>query len=328
MILLNIFLYRFDEIRIVGRYKYVILGIMDKQETLIHYYQTTNRELPFDLLRSNGTTSHFNVLKRDHCSVSIPFNRKDYYKICLTTGHAVLNTENGNLDVNQPALFFSNPSLKFGWENVSEQQGGYVCLFNEQYLCTELKRELDTLYASFQNSLYPFILLNQTQFDAYLHYFQLMHTEYHQDFEHKNKMIETALKLIIYSSIKIQSDACPPVKTAQPNRLVNRFLDLLDNQFLLDAPGTALSLKTPADFAKQLYVHVNHLNSSVKNYTGKPTSKIIQEKIIKEAKNLLRYTNWGIAEISYSLGFEHPQNFNNFFKKQVGESPRSFKSAL
>jgi hypothetical protein len=42
MILLNIYLYRFDEIRIAGRYKYVILVIVDKQETLIHYYHPQN----------------------------------------------------------------------------------------------------------------------------------------------------------------------------------------------------------------------------------------------------------------------------------------------
>lgn len=301
---------------------------MDKQETLIHYYHTTNRALPFDLQCSNGNSSHFNVLKRDQCAVSIPFNRKDYYKICLTTGKAILNTDNGDLEINQPAVFFSKPDLKFGWKNVSEEQGGYVCLFNEPYICTELKRELDTLYVTFENSPYPFLFLDPAQFDAFRHYFQLMQTEYQQNFEHKDKMIESALKLIIYSSIKIRSDACPPAKRILPNRLVHRFLDLLENQFPIDAPGHSLLLKSPADFAKQLCVHVNHLNNSVKNYTGKPTSRVIQEKMVKEAKNLLKHTDWDIAEIAYSLGFGHPQNFNNFFKKAAGESPRLFKSNL
>jgi AraC-like DNA-binding protein len=41
---------------------------------------------------------------------------------------------------------------------------------------------------------------------------------------------------------------------------------------------------------------------------------------------LLKHTNWNIAEISYSLGFEEPAHFNNFFKKQTNKTPSSFRA--
>jgi len=40
---------------------------------------------------------------------------------------------------------------------------------------------------------------------------------------------------------------------------------------------------------------------------------------------LLRNSDWSMAEIGYCLGFEHPSNFNNFFKKHIGQSPNHYR---
>src|SRR5204863_8529399 len=89
----------------------------------------------------------------------------------------------------------------------------------------------------------------------------------------------------------------------------------------------SLELKTAQDFAKQLSVHVNYLNSSVKEVTGKTTTALISDRIISEAKALLQHTDWNISEIAYALGFEYPTYFNNFFKKKTGEIPKSVRLA-
>jgi AraC family transcriptional activator of pobA len=86
-----------------------------------------------------------------------------------------------------------------------------------------------------------------------------------------------------------------------------------------------LEMKTAQDFAQRLSVHVNHLNRSVRAVTSKPTSAHIAERVIVEAKALLHHTNWSIAEIAYSLGFEYPTYFNNFFKKMTGTSPTALR---
>lgn len=298
---------------------------MEEKESLIHYYESTSRALPADLLNSKGATSHFNVLKRNNCLAALPFGRKDYYKICLTTGHAVLYTDKGELEITQPTIFFSNPGLKFGWKNLSREQGGYVCLFNEQHISLELKRELRTLYRLFDGHIYPFLYLDDAQYAIFLHYFELMFAEYHGDFVYKNELIQSALKLIVYTSVKIQTTLCPTEKITVQHSLVSRFLDLLNGQFPVDSPKTSLPFKSPADFASQLNVHVNHLNHCVKNDIGKSTSHVIADRILAEAIDLLKGTDWTIAEIGNSLGFEYPQHFNSFFKKQTGKSPGNYK---
>ena len=44
-----------------------------------------------------------------------------------------------------------------------------------------------------------------------------------------------------------------------------------------------------------------------------------------EAKALLQYTNWSVADIAYGLGFDYPTYFNNFFKRITGRNPKSFR---
>ncbi len=111
------------------------------------------------------------------------------------------------------------------------------------------------------------------------------------------------------------------------DRLVNSFYSLLNQQFPVDSPENSLKLLTPAHFADQLHVHVNHLNSVVKKFSGKSTRTIIHERIVTEAKALLRNTNWNIAEIAYSLGFEYPSHFNKYFKQFASVAPQRIQTA-
>jgi AraC family transcriptional activator of pobA len=71
---------------------------------------------------------------------------------------------------------------------------------------------------------------------------------------------------------------------------------------------------------------VNYLNRAVKEVTGKSTTAHISERIITEARALLQHTDWNIADIAYSLGFEYPTYFNNFFKRMTGTNPTAFRS--
>lgn len=301
---------------------------MEKVETLQEYYRRSCRKLPDDLRNSDGKDAHFNVLKRHNCYASLHFSRKDYYKICLTQGSAILHTDKGNIRIDQPAIFFSNTNLRFGWENISAAQRGYVCLFNDLFIGNELRKALTSLFKLFRNDIYSFIFLQDDQYEQFAQYFEWMIKEYNSDFVYKKQVIEDFLRLIAYNTIKLRLGSGEVEKRLSDADLVNRFTNLLEKQFPIESPDNALILKTPADYAHQLQVHVNHLNYSLRTYYGKTTSDLIQERVLQEALDLLQYSHWRIAEIAYSLGFEYPQHFNNFFKRKTGKSPRSYRGVL
>ena len=88
----------------------------------------------------------------------------------------------------------------------------------------------------------------------------------------------------------------------------------------------AVHLRSSSDYARQLNVHVNHLNRAVKETTQKTTSQIIAERILQEAKILLKHSAWPVSEIAQALAFREVTHFNNFFKKHVKLSPLKYRS--
>ena len=109
-------------------------------------------------------------------------------------------------------------------------------------------------------------------------------------------------------------------------RISTLFMELLERQFPIEENHPRVSLRSASDFAQQLNIHVNHLNRAVKDTTRKTTSQIIAERILQEAKILLKHSQWNVSEIAYALGFTEVTHFNNFFKKHVEVSPVKFRN--
>ena len=86
-----------------------------------------------------------------------------------------------------------------------------------------------------------------------------------------------------------------------------------------------LELKTAKDFADRLSIHVNHLNKVLRETTGKTTTELISNRLINEAKILLKETDWNISEVAYSLGFDELSHFSHFFKKQTNLTALAFR---
>ncbi len=60
--------------------------------------------------------------------------------------------------------------------------------------------------------------------------------------------------------------------------------------------------------------------------TGATTTTLISSRIVKEAKILLKQTDWNVSQIAWSPGFEEVAHFSNFFRKQTSVSPMSFRA--
>ncbi|SFW52666.1 Helix-turn-helix domain-containing protein [Sinomicrobium oceani] len=301
---------------------------MEEKETLEQYYSRSFKKVPDDLLASSGSVAHFNIIKRQNCLQLLGFSRRDYYKVVLTRGNAVLYTEKGEVTIDRPSLFFSDRNIRYGWKNIGDGHDGYICLFNEYFASAELRKAFRKLFLLFKDDMYPFLFLTDEQYHKLEQYFVLMRNEYCDNFGYKNLMLRDLLNLVIYTGIKIKTSDHKEFPEVYPQDLAERFMELLDNQFPVESPVTSLQAKTPARFADLLHVHVNHLNHSVKLQTGKTTSQLIRERVLTEAMSLLRYSDWRIYEIGNSLGFEYPQHFNSFFRKLTGTSPKQYRSEV
>lgn len=294
-------------------------------ETIDQFYKRTNQIIPVELLNTTGNPSHFNVKERSYCSKMSPYNRRDHYKICLTIGKGRLHVANEVIEIDRPALVFSNPTVPYSWESTSESQEGYYCLFNDSFISPEMKKGLERICPLFNPIISPSCFLDEPAYQRVNGYFLQLIAELKSDYEYKYEVIRSILKLIIHEGIKIQSATMAPALTDTSDHITPRFLDLLERQFPVDSPENPLKLKSASEFADQLNIHVNHLNYVIKSHTGKTTTQMISNRVVEEAKTLLKQTDWDVAEIGYCLGFDYPAHFNNYFKKNTGLTPAAFK---
>lgn len=264
----------------------------------------------------------------DDSNVTRTYSRKEFYKICLTTGESVINYADRSFKQEGTILFFGNPHIPYSWETHSTTYAGYTCLFSEDFL--KQSERLESLLQSpfFKIDGTPVLEISEEQ-RLYLNtIFTKMIEEQESDYTFKDELIRNYIGLIIHEALKLQpSEHYHQTKKATA-RITSVFLELLERQFPVETSDHPLQLKTAQDYARYLNVHTNYLNRAVKEITGKTTTTHIMERIIVEAKALLQHTDWDIAEVAYALGFEYPTYFNNFFKKQTGTNPKSLREAM
>lgn len=251
-------------------------------------------------------------------AASFPYNRKDFYKITLTTSaNGILSYADKAIAIHNHALIFSNPMVPYSWEGATGTETGYVCLFTEAFISNHM--------ALFKPGANPVLIPNPRTISFLINIFEQMLTEIQSSYGNKYELLRNYVQIIIHESLKV----VPADNFYKPGtssaRISSLFLELLERQFPVTSPHHTLRFKNAGEYAAQLSVHTNHLNKALRETTGKTTTEHIAEKLTQEAKALLLHSSWTITEIGYCLGFEHASNFNIFFKKQTGQTPNQFR---
>ncbi|WP_454880811.1 helix-turn-helix domain-containing protein [Sphingobacterium detergens] len=253
------------------------------------------------------------------------YSRKEFYKICLTTGKSKIHYSDRTFEQEGTILFFGNPHIPYSWETISTTYVGYTILFSEDFFKNSERSESLQQSSFFKVGGTPVLKITEEQRIFLNTIFQKMIAEQESDYMFKDELIRNYISLIIHESLKMEPEENFEQNKNASSRLTSVFLELLERQFPVETTDTPLKLRTAKHYAQYLNVHINYLNRAVKEITGKSTTDHIAERIITESKALLQHTDWSISEIAYSLGFDYPTYFNNFFKKQTGTNPKAFR---
>lgn len=242
----------------------------------------------------------------------------------MTTGKGFIHYASRSIAITGSTLIFSNPLVPYSLE--LERQGPtYTCMFKEEFLKTQGRNEPIQDSSLFKIGSDPVFPLNAAQAGNIRGLYEKMLAEMESAYTFRFDIIRNYLNLLIYEGLKMKPSVSAIKYNSAAERIATLFLELLDRQFPIDSLQRTLSLKKPSDYAVNLSVHVNHLNHAVRETTGKSTTQHINDRVINEAKALLVHSDWSISEIAYSLGFEYPNYFSNFFRKNTGVTPLSLR---
>ncbi|SFO71022.1 AraC-type DNA-binding protein [Chitinophaga sp. YR627] len=298
---------------------------MAETQTLAEFYQQKFNWLPENLQQDIG---HFNVFRLEDfqgpSAKTFKYSRRDFYKINLVRGRNVYHYADKSVELDGSTLTFFNPQVPYTYETLSETKTGFFCIFKEGFFTERMRGSINEL-PMFAPGGKPSYILTEEQ-DAHVsQIFTKMLDEINSDYRYKYDLLMNYVTEMIHYALKLEPTETLYKHPDAKSRITSIFTELLERQFPIESPSQRFTLRSAKDFADQLAVHVNHLNRAIKETTGKTTTEHISERLVSEAKALLKHTNWNVSEISYCLGFEEPAHFNNFFRKQTSQTPSSFR---
>ncbi|QBQ39982.1 helix-turn-helix transcriptional regulator [Sphingobacterium psychroaquaticum] len=248
--------------------------------------------------------------------ISKPHKHDFYLLFLIEQGSGTHTIDFHTHKVQDRQLHILLPNQTHTWD-LGEQTDGYQFMINQQ------------VFESFQSAIHIHYLrrfdsqvfdLKEEAFNTLLHEFQQLNKDLQISQQIPWQIVYTRsqlLSLLISKEIETHLDGLVENKL---HPTVLHFINLVDRHFIAQ--------KTVAFYADKLHITANYLNILCKRDLQVSALHIIQQRVVQEAKGLLKNTNSSIKEIAYSLGFLDSSYFSNYFKNQVGTTPRQYQIQL
>lgn len=223
-------------------------------------------------------------------------------------------------DVKKNSLFFLSPGQVHCFDGKTQHKGLLL------KFCTDFMNEahdggLFIKYDVFNSfDAEPFCVVPDETAEILAELVQKMETEKKltSSFAHM-EMLRSLVRMFL---IQVQrncnkSDSFTVTDKNASYRLFKNFRKTLEQQYR--------TLHTVGEYAACLNVSSKTLSNSVSACSGQTPLAFINDRIVLEAKRLLKFTDMMVKEIAYYLGFDDPSYFVKLFKRKTGYLPSEFR---
>lgn len=259
---------------------------------------------------------------------SSPFFRTNYYTFLLIESGKGHYTIDGNWFPLKPfSFYFTNPGHLKSF-SIEEEISGYMITFSEEFLKSNHPGKIETDFSFLFNETSPAMYLPESIFDELRNHFELTLKEYKNKSPYKERILANQLANILFRTKEMLIPFNAKIESAnRPAEIAQDFKTLLNQNFLGIFKKKETKIWSVQNYADYLHLHPNYFSSLIKEETGKTVKLWIDEKIISEAKSLLKNSTLSVSEIAYELTFDDPANFSRFFKGKTGMTPAQFRNS-
>ncbi len=148
--------------------------------------------------------------------------------------------------------------------------------------------------------------------------------------EELRRPVDKVSRRLIVSQIEVLLNYCLrfyerqfAARTELNRSAISKFESLLDGYFK-DGKAEENGLPTVSYFADKICLTPNYFGDMVKRETGLRPKELINRKVVSVAKSRMLEPNATVKGTAFSLGFQYPQHFVRFFKKETGLTPSEF----
>jgi len=283
-----------------------------KQASIIPLMKYNNIKCPFKI-----QTIRDHIAQTDELNDSV--HSHDYYEIVwITNGKATLSVDLQEHAIDNNMIFCLKPHQPHRFP-MDTSMDGFVFSFTEKFFNLG-EHEFDI---SFESSLYQLfnecrpVAMQKTIETEIMDVSLKMMKEYENEYPFRALLLKRYFRIFLILLTRHMEESVERVAQTREKELAKRFMELLDKNFWEE--------KLVSGYATQLAVTANYLNKIVKKITGYSAGHHIRQRVILEAKRMARYSDSGLKEIAYELGFLDSAHFSRFFKSFAGTNFTDFK---
>ncbi len=151
--------------------------------------------------------------------------------------------------------------------------------------------------------------------------YNMIRRKIREDRPFTSKALASLFEVLFYDALGIYASRSEQgVRKTRREELLSEFIDILEKNFKTE--------RAVSFYADKLFVTPKHLSAVLKEVGGRTAGEWIDNRVILEAKLMLRTTGMNVQEISSALNFSNQSFFGKYFKHLTGTSPRDYRSKL
>ena len=180
--------------------------------------------------------------------------------------------------------------------------------------------------ASLKSSRQPVLSLSDEESQLLQKYMELLHynTIKNSDELYIKNISRNIIASVIYQIFQFGEKYMPQERVeerplSRRANYVQEFMRLMHENYRQE--------RSVGFYAEKLFISPKYLSLIIKEMTGRSAAEWIDECVILEAKNLLRYSGKNIQQVAYELNFTNQSSFGKYFKHLTGMSPSQFQKS-
>jgi len=246
-----------------------------------------------------------------------PFRQTDFLILFVRQGSGKRSIGHYTFDIQDNSLAIVSKRVIHASTYTSKPYG-YLISFNPDFLLQQaFSYKMLSNRKVLNPSLQPFMVLSNEQAAEVTDIFEKIIEECNNGFEEKKQMVALKLLELLILCDRFFTEKAECDCTLEYSDTLHAFNDLIETNFTKH--------RNVQFYANELHTHPNNLNHIVKKATGLTAKQTITNRMIIEAKYLLASTSLSVKEIAYELGFEDPNYFISFFKKEESATPTHYR---
>lgn len=281
----------------------------------------TNLIRKFDINGQAQDNWFFNIRRIDvshkDYDESLPHQHHFHQFLFFESGSGKHTVDGQQYDVKPHSIHFISPN-HIHRLFLEKNTKGYVCMFKEElfFIHNETNKFLEEIGLFSHWNSKPIVHFLKDDFNELHQLLILLEDEFMHKKMRKNEILLMGLKMFLMKSSRVGGEILG-VRTNKKRQTIIDFLGLIDENYNKNLPVTF--------YSEKLNITSTHLNRIVNEVYSKSVSEFISERIVLEAKRVIRLSSKSIKEISFELGFEDPSYFARFFKKHVSITPVEYR---